>query len=93
MFLLTVSGQPLCLVNARRQGNEGSHVRVSDLQAHILLLEVRTLLQIIVVNSPREYSRDLMSSRETGVVGSIVGRRVQQKRGKRDRWRSVEDSE
>lgn len=50
--LLTVAGEPLCLVDTRRQRREGKHVCVCDLLAHILLLQIWTLLQIIVINSP-----------------------------------------
>ena len=55
-FLLTVAGEPLGLVDARRQRCEGKHVGVRDPLAHILLLQVWTLLQIIVINSPWENS-------------------------------------
>lgn len=49
----TVAGQPLCLVDAGRQRREGEHVGVRDALAHVLLLQIGTLLQI-VVNSPWE---------------------------------------
>lgn len=50
----TVAGQPLRLVHAGRQRREGEHVGLlRDALAHVLLLQIGTLLQI-VVNSPWE---------------------------------------
>lgn len=47
----SIAGKPLCLVDARRQRVEGQHVCVCDQLAHVLLLQIRSLLQIIVINS------------------------------------------
>lgn len=60
---LTVASEPLCLVDARRQRREGKHVGVCDPLAHVLLLQIGTLLQI-VINSPWEESAELMEQRK-----------------------------
>lgn len=52
------------MVDAGRQRCEAAHVRVWDPLAHILLLQIRTLLQIIVINSPWEDSTELMKQRQ-----------------------------
>lgn len=61
--LLTVAGKPLGLINARRQRCEGEHVCVCDALAQILLLQIRTLLQIIVVNCPWDDDAELTEQR------------------------------
>lgn len=58
----TVAGQPLCLVDAGRQCREGAHVGMREPLAHVLLLQIGPLLQI-VVNSPWEDSAELMGRR------------------------------
>lgn len=63
-LLPTVAGEPLGLVDARRQSDEGAHVCVCDLLAHVLLLQIRTLLQIIVINAPWEDRAELMKRKE-----------------------------
>ena len=52
------------MVDAGRQCCEGAHVRVWDPLAHVLLLQIRTLLQVIVINSPWEDSTELMKQRQ-----------------------------
>lgn len=64
MEILTIAGQPLGLVNTRRKRCEGKHVSVCNPLAHILLLEIWALLQIIVINSPWEDRAELMKLRQ-----------------------------
>lgn len=52
LLILTVAGEPLCLVDARRQRREGKHVCVCDPLARILLLQIRSFLLIIVIDPP-----------------------------------------
>lgn len=50
-FAPTVARQPLCLVHAGRQRRQVDHVGVRDALAHVLLLQIGALLQI-VINPP-----------------------------------------
>lgn len=63
--ILTVTGKPLCLVNARRQGRERKHVCVCDPVAHVRLLQIWALLLIIVIDSPEgDSSTQVMTRRQ-----------------------------
>lgn len=70
--LLTVAGKPLRFINARRQRCEGKHVHVCDALAHVLLLQIGTLLQIIVINSPWEDNEAEDRKRRDGKTGNIA---------------------
>lgn len=61
-----VGGKPLCLVDARRQLCEGRHVCVCDALAHILLLQIGTLLQKIIIN-PQFFTADVRQLKSLGV--------------------------
>lgn len=63
LWILTVAGEPLRLVDARRQFGEDKHVHVGDHLAHILLLQIWLLLLIIVIDSPWEDSSKLMKQK------------------------------
>lgn len=65
LVTLTVAGEPLCLVDARRQRCESKHICVCDPLAHVLLLQIRPHFLIIVINSPWEDSAELMKQRQT----------------------------